>query len=238
MTVEQKLPIVASPLPGADPCLWIARFDPRRFALELISGPMAEAKTAADWLSARGLVAVINAAMYAPSGRPTGFAMANDKVIYDRVHGQYGAFLAFGPRKKGLPPVTMASPRCKGFDLDRLRRDYGNIVQNYRLLDCDGKPVSWKDPRPHSAAAVALDRRGRVVFLHVVAPYRMEDFSRVLADPELGLVAAMFVEGGAPAQLSLRHGKTRFDRVGGFEALRLHQGLVERLPNVLGIRAR
>jgi len=237
MTVERKLPSVASPLPGADPCLWIARFDLRRFALELLTAPMAKAKSAGEWLRDRGLVAVINAAMYAPSGRPTGFTMSDGKVIYERVHGQYGAFLAFGPRKKGLPPVTLVSPRCAGFDLERLRRDYRNIVQNYRLLDCDGKPVTWKDPRPHSAAAVAVDRRGRVVFVHTVAPYRMEDFSRVLADPDLGLVAAMFVEGGEPAQLSVSHGAV-VDRIGGFEALRRHRGFVERLPNVLGIRAR
>ena len=239
LTLERKRPAIAPPLPGASPCLWMVRVDPKKFSLHLATATMAKARTPAEWIASSEFVAVINAAMYAPSGRPTGFTVAKGKVINGHVNRQYGAYLAFGPRKKGLPAVEMASPRCAGFDLERLRRDYHSIVQNYRLLDCDAKAVSWKDPKMHSAAAVAVDTRGRVVFVHMVTPYRMREFSRILADPELGLAAAMFVEGGTPAQMSLRRGQSVVERIGAYEALGLRRGgTPEALPNVLGFRPR
>jgi hypothetical protein len=219
--------------------LWIVRFDPTRFPLALLAGPMKSAKTPLEWIKAGKLIGVINAAMYTPTGRPTGMAIANGKTIHGWDNRGYGAFFAFGPRKKGLPAAVMAGRGCPGFDLAALKRNYRNLVQNYRLLGCNGQPIRWKDPKPYSAAAVALDRKGRVAFVHMVESYPMTQFARILADAELGFERAMYVEGGSPAQMSLRYGKRAVNRIGAYEALIFKAGgKPEKLPNVLGFRRR
>jgi hypothetical protein len=239
LTVERKRPSLSPVFGRGEPCLWIVRFDPRQFSLALLAGPMKTAKTPLEWIKAGKLIGVINAAMYTPSGRPTGLTIANGKVVNGGDSRGYGAFFAFGPRSKGLPAAVMAGRDCKGFDLAALKRNYRNVVQNYRLLDCHGKPIAWKDPKPYSAAAVAVDRKGRVAFVHMVESYPMTRFAKILADRELGFVRAMYVEGGSPAQLSLRYGKRAVDRIGAYEALVFKSGgKPEKLPNVLGFRRR
>ncbi len=235
LTIEHKRPSIVAAVAAIEPCLWIVRFDPERFSLDLHTGSMAAAKTAKEWVADEKLVGVINAAMYTPSGRPTGLTINDSRVVYSRDHRSYNAFFAFGPKRSGLPPAKLASRGCKGFNLETLKRDYRNVVQNYRLLDCQGKPLVWKDRKVYSVAAVAVDKRGYVAFVHMKAPYRMSDFNKILADPELAFVAAMYVEGGSPAQLSLSYGSTRVDRRGiGLNVF----GETDKLPNILGFRPR
>ena len=239
LTVERKRPSLPAVLGRGEPCLWIVRFDLRRFSLALLAGPMKSAKTPVEWIRSSKLIGVINAAMFTPSGRPTGLAIADGRTIHGKDAAGYGAFFAFGPRRKGLPAAVLAGRGCPGFDLAALKRNYRNVVQNYRLLGCKGQPLVWKDPKPYSAAAVAVDRKGRVAFVHMVDSYPMTQFARILADPDLEFESAMYVEGGSPAQLSLRFGKRSIDRVGAYEALIFKAGgKPEKLPNVLGFRRR
>lgn len=238
LTLERVQPAVLPTAPAADPCLWILRFDPAKFELKLLSSSIKEAREPSKWIEEHGLVAVTNAAMYIPSGKPTGLAISDGNVVNGRDHPSYSAFFAFGPRSESVSATAMVSRSCGGFDLPALKKSYRSIVQNYRLLDCDGKAIKWKDPKMHSAAAVAIDDSGFVAFVHMVAPYRMQTFSRVLADPALRFVAAMYVEGGTPAQLSVLQGRELIERRGAYELLGLRRGGgPEKLPVVLGIKA-
>jgi hypothetical protein len=117
-----------------------------------------------------------------------------------------GGYFAFDPARPDLPAVAAFGRDCAGFDLARVRRDYGVVFQNYRLLDCDGRAVAWKDARSFSAAAIGLGKDGHVVFAHSRAPHAMTEFSQILASPELGLSQMLYVEGGPEASLYVRSG--------------------------------
>ena len=78
-----------------------------------------------------------------------------------------------------------------------------------------------------------------MLFVFLRAPRTMSDFNRLLLSLPLGVVAAMHVEGGPEASLSVR-GAVHLDANGSYET-----GFVENdgersqwaIPNVLGVSA-
>ncbi len=230
------------PIDVGDRCIYMLRIDPDHYQLELLTAAAHDgARTAPDWVVAHDLVAVINASMYLPNRRSTGLLVAGEHTNNRRDNAKFGAFMAFSPRTSDLPRVTMAGRGCPGFELAALRANYHSVVQNYRLFDCDGKAIVWKDEKAYSAAAIALDDSGRVVFIHIRTPYLMRDVTAMLAAPELGLSAAMFVEGGPEASLAVSHGDFNRLLIGSYETgFHEHDGNARPwpIPNVIGVRAR
>src|SRR5262249_18033078 len=110
-----------------------------------------------------------------------------------------GGFLAWDPVAPGDPPVAIAGRDCAGFDLGKLRTRYRSIVQSYRLLDCDGKPIRWADPKQYSAVAIGVDRARRVVMIHARGAVTMAELSRDVGAHDLA--GALFLEGGPEASL-------------------------------------
>jgi hypothetical protein len=220
--------------PGPSGCVTLVTVDPRRFRLRLLTavadgGP----RPAPEWAHEFHLTGLINASMYGTDQRSIGLLVAGPTVNRDRDNEKLGAFLAFDPVDADAAPVVLAGRDCPGFDLAALRRRYRSIVQNYRLLDCDGQAVSWKDARRFSAAAVGLDDAGRVVLIHSRAPMQMSDFAQFLAARRLR--AAMYVEGGPEASLYVKAGATEVADVG--TALLGNSSFVS-IPNVLGFAPR
>jgi hypothetical protein len=71
--------------------------------------------------------------------------------------------------------------------------------------------------RRWSEAAVAVDGAGRVLFIFSRRPYAMRELNdRLLALP-LGITAAMHVEGGPEASLSIHAGGVDLDLNGSYE---------------------
>jgi hypothetical protein len=126
---------------------------------------------------------------------------------------------------------------CPGFDVARIRARYRTVVQSINLLDCAGRPIPSAGRRAYSASAVGLDREGRVAFVHTRTPYTMGGFRRILASPAVGLVSAMYLEGGPEASLFVHAPGAHVQAIGSFE-----HGFVENddnhefweIPNVLG----
>lgn len=221
---------------GRNPALVsLVRVDPARFDLQLFTAAQhGGARTAEAWLEEFGLAGVANASMYLPNLRSTGFMVDGDRTNNGAVNPRFGGFFCFGPTREGLPPVVVAGVDCPGFSLERLREDYRVIVQDYRLLGCRGEPVEWNAGQVYPGVALAVDEDGWAVFLHTTTPFRMREFSRWLARPELGLVGAVFAEGGSDSSLLVRHEGLELREVG----LPL-PGLVGRapfvaVPNVIG----
>ena len=190
------------------------------------------------WADRAGAVAVINASMFHDGGRSTGLLIDRGKAVVEKTNTKFGAFLATAPRGNTLAPVTMWGRGCPGATLATLKRGYETVVQNYRLLDCDGRPIHWKDDKIYSAAAVGVDRVGRILFIHLRAPYKMATFTKMLTDPvhDLDLVAAMYVEGGPEATLFTKVGDRRGLFVGSYETnfLENHDNKTPwPLPNVI-----
>ncbi len=239
LTVE-RWRINAVPATGGQPCVDVVRADPATFALRVLSQATDDStpRSALAWRDAFHLSAVINAGMFHDSGKPVGMIVA-DGIVRSESNPKMSGYLAWDPITEADPPFTIAGRDCDGFDLDALRARYHSVVQSYRLLGCDGQAIPWKDPKQYSAAAIGLDRSGRIVFLHARAAVTMAELSAALATH--GLAGALFLEGGPEASLVARGSEAELSRVGSYET-----GFVENdsnvsywtLPNVIALLPR
>jgi len=187
-------------LEGTRTCLTLVRIDLARYRLEVRTARAdGGARPAPRWAADFGLVAAINTSMFDDDLRSVGMLYDARAVNRERDNPKQGGFFAFDPVDPRDPPVLVTGRGCDGFDLAAVRRRYRGLVQNYRLLDCDGRAIHWADPKIYSAALIAVDRDGRAVFAHARAPMTMSALSQVLAG--LDLAGALFVEGGPEASL-------------------------------------
>ena len=239
LTVE-RWTIPAVPATGGKPCLDVVRADPATFALRVLSQATDDPtpRSALAWRDAFHLSAVINAGMFHDSGKPVGMIIA-DGIVRSESNAKMSGYLAWDPVTDADPAFTIAGRDCDGFDLDALRTRYHSVVQSYRLLGCDGQPIPWKDPKQYSAAAIGLDRSGRIVFMHARAAVTMAELSAALGTHDLA--GALFLEGGPEASLVARGSEGELSRVGSYET-----GFVENdanvsywtLPNVIALLPR
>jgi hypothetical protein len=216
----------------------LARYRPRLFTARTHGG----SRTLDRWVRDRSLVAGINAAMYEPDGRATGYMVREDAEESPIDDPRFGGFLAFDPHEGATPPgahMELFGRDCAGFDLASVRARYGTVVSSYRLLDCESHAIGWVDPDRYSAAAIGMDREGRLVLVHSRTPYRMRELSEMLASAELGLTQMMFVEGGPEATLIVEDGALHVREVGlrrdlppGIEG---DESTLWSLPNIIGI---
>ena len=216
----------------------LVHIDPARFELQLFTEARdGKARTVESWVRDHSLAGAINASMYLPNLRSTGYMIDRGHVNNPAVNPRFGGFLAFGPQREGIAPVVLVGTECDDYDLEALRRDYATLVQNYRLLDCEGGAIPWEDRKLYSSAAIGLDRRGWVVFVHSGGPVRMSDFANWLASEEWGLVAAHFVEGGTDASLLIEIDELSVRQIGSYEG-GFGGNQFRPLPNVIGFRPR
>lgn len=201
---RERWPVDATPAIPAEACVDLIRADLGVLRLRVVSASRdGAARPAPAWLADLDLVAAINSGMFLDGGRSVGLLIDGDHVDQPRDNAKLGGYLAFGPRVAGAPAVIIAGRDCPGFDLAALRARYRTVVQSYRLLGCDGGAIAWADAKAYSAAAIAVDRAGRVVLVHARAPFLMRELAAALARPALGLVGALFVEGGPEATVAV-----------------------------------
>ncbi len=236
----ERWPIAAVPISGGPPCIDVVRADPATFALRILSQATDDStpRSALAWRDAFHLSAVINAGMFHDTGKPVGMIVA-DGTVRSEENSKMSGYLAWDPVTAADPPFTIVGRDCAGFDLESLRARYHSIVQSYRMLGCSGEALPWKDPKQYSAAAIGLDRSGRIVFLHARAAVTMAQLSKSVAAHDL--VGALFLEGGPEASLVARGSEAELARVGSYET-----GFVENdsnvnywtLPNVIALLPR
>lgn len=201
---HERWPIDATPAIPLEACVDLVRGDLAHLELRVVTASRdGQARPVPRWLADLHLLAAINSGMFLEGGRSIGLLVDGAHVDQPRDNRRLGGYLAFGPRAAGAPAVVITGRDCAGFDLAALRARYRSVVQSYRLLGCHGEALPWADPKAYSAAAIALDRAGRVVLVHVRAPFLMRELSRALAAPALGLTGALFVEGGPEATVAV-----------------------------------
>ena len=103
-------------------------------------------------------------------------------------------------------------------DLDTATHAYGTVIQSIRMVSCERRNVWAPSSRRSSVAAVGVDGRGRVLFLHARSAWAVHDLVNALLGLPLDLRQAMYVEGGPEAQLFVRGGGVEAERLGVFEA--------------------
>jgi len=197
-------------------------------------------RTARAWCRDAGLVAAINAGMFAQDYTThVGYLAAGDYVNNDNVNG-YESVAVFGSLLPDGPPFRIFD-RDDGAEVVLLRRSFRHLVQNLRLIKRPGENRWSRQKKRWSEAALGEDAEGRALFLFCGTPYTMHHLNRLLIGLPIGLIAAQHLEGGPEAQL--------YVKVGGFE--REWKGVFETgffqgdgtgsawpVPNVIGVRGR
>ncbi len=234
--VAERWPVAGTPAAG-EPCIDVVRADLAHYKLRALTAEHG-ARTAPAWQSAFDLVAVINAGMFGDAGAPVGLVIA-DGTPHGADNPKLGGVLAFDPVSPTDPPLAITGRNCAHFDLDALRTRYRSLVQSYRLLGCDGGALPWQDPKQYSAAAIGVDRAGRVVFLHARGAFTMRELSAALAGHDL--IGAIFLEGGPEASLVVHGADGGLERIGSYETNFFENDgntVFWDLPNVLALSAR
>jgi len=220
----------------------VVRIDPHLAKLDLLAASAIDRKlrTASRWCKKFGLVAAINAGMYQQDYLSNvGYMRIGKHKNNPYWHKKHLAALAFKPLVKGAEPVVMVDLDVGG-SREILKR-YDVVVQNLRLIKGNGRNVWSKQERKWSEAAVAMDKRGRVLFILCWYPFTMWEFNRILLGFPLGVVRAMHVEGGPEASLSVHSDKVYIDLYGGYETGCCETYDNDRqwpIPNVLGVKSK
>jgi len=209
--------------------LHVVRIDPARVKLTvaLASEHGATPRTAAEWCRNSNLAVAINLGMYQTDH------ISN--VGYLR-HGKH----LNNPRWNDYQSVLALGPGAKWIDLDQGKAQldrYDVVVQNLRLISGKRRNVWAKNDRQWSEAAIAIDSKGRLLFLFSRAPYSMRDFNDLLLRLPLDIAGAMHVEGGPEASLSIHTGGVDLDLAGSVETGFWDDSNRKQwpIPNILGV---
>jgi hypothetical protein len=224
--------LVQSPIAG-DGVLHVVRIDPAtaKLVAKAASAEDGKTRTAAEWSKDFRLAVVINAGMYEGDfSTHTGYFRSDQHVNSKRWVGKYQSVLAFGAPGLVMIDRDVAEPVFEP-------AKYSVVIQNLRLIKGPGKNVWPRSDKMWSEAALAVDRRGRLLFLFSRSPLTMHDFNeKVLALP-LEITRAQHAEGGPEASLSIHAAGIDLDLSGSYET-----GFNENddnlrqwsIPNILG----
>jgi hypothetical protein len=224
---------------GDDERIHVVRIDPARAPLvaAMASETDRKARTAGRWCRERGLAAAINLGMYRDDHvTNVGHAHTGRHVNNATWSKSYKSALAFEPAKQTIPAALMVD--LDASDAKERLADYGAVVQNLRLIRAPGHGMWGKQERRWSEAAVAMDKQGRVLFIFTRQPYSMAELNAKLLALPLAITAAMHVEGGPEASLSIHAGGVDLDLNGSYET-GFNENDAENaqwpIPNVLGV---
>jgi hypothetical protein len=219
----------------------VVRVDPTYFTLRLAAaGELGtSAKTAPDWASSQGLVAVINASLYQNDDLTSEFYMRDNTYVNNGTWSSSASAVFATGRRTGYtsPEAQVIDQSCQ--DLTALDPKYDTLVQSYRMIDCAGASTWAQSTSKYSIAAVGTDNTGRVLLIHSRSPYSVHDLTAVLKALPLDLKRLMYASGGQEASLYLEPGTTAVvSTMGSYET-----GVTENddnhqfwpIPNVLGV---
>lgn len=210
----------------------VIRIDPHKWELVFASvnrDKTSTMKTLREWCREENLTAAINAGMYNDDNRThTGYVRDGDHVNSSHKNS-YKSLLAFNPKPgKAVAPAKIFDLDEPGVTIEKVLGDYGTVIQNLRLIKRPGINV-WSQRQEYwSEAALAEDKKGRILFLFSETPVTMHDFNEILLSSGLEIIAAQHLEGNAPAQFYLKTGETEINLSGG-------NGGGWPLPNIIGI---
>jgi hypothetical protein len=221
-----------------DGVVTVLRVDPARFDLRLLNASApggGSARSARGWAVQTGAVAAINAAMYQEDHRTSVSLMrTREHVNHPRV-SRDKTILAFDPIAPGAPRFRIIDRDCD--DLEAIGKGYASLVQSIRLVSCERKNVWSPSPKRTSAAAIGIDGAGRLLMIHARTAWPTAALADALLAMPIDLRRAMYVEGGAEAQLYVSAGGTVLELIGDFDGIAGVARNVDAwpVPNVLAI---
>jgi hypothetical protein len=217
---------------GKPGLLYVVRIDAERAKLGagLSSEKKTGKKTAGEWCRTSGFSVAINLGMFQTDHRSNVGYLRHGRHVNNRRWNAYRSVVAIHPSKKTLPPVLWLD--FEKSKPDPRLSDYDIVVQNLRLISKDRKNVWTRADRRWTEAALAVDSRGRLLFLFTRVPYLMPEFNDLLLRLPLDVAGAMHVEGGPEASLSVHVPGLDLDLSGSYAESDREQWPI---PNVLGV---
>jgi hypothetical protein len=222
-----------------DSLIRVLRADTQFFSLKLLnSSALTPPKrhSVKKWANQNSLVSAINASMYQRNQVSSVSYMKTGKHVNSTWVSKDKTVLAFDPTEKNMPTIRIIDRECE--DFSTLRKQYATLVQSIRMVSCKGENVWALQDRMWSTAAIGTDHHGRVLFIHVRSPYPTHELINMLLQLPIDLKRAMYVEGGADAQLYINTGTVEHEFIGSYSTgSREHdENTFSRpVPNVLGL---
>ena len=239
-----ELGIFFSPLRSevGDSTIRVLRIDPQRYEFKLFnttSSDQGRTLTAKEWCQRNDLVAAINASMYQTDHKTSVSLMLTDTHTNNPRLSKDMTILAFDRQSHDVPLVKIIDRQCE--DFQTWKNKYGTLVQSIRMISCKGKNVWTQQPKKWSTAAIAIDNKGKILFIHARSPYSTHDFINILQMLALDISRAMYAEGGPEAQMYIKAGGHEFEFIGSFDSNFNNSNenvFTWPIPNVVGIRLR
>ncbi len=225
-----------------DSMVRVLRIDPEWFEFRLFNASAPDqgsTLTAREWCRRNGLVAAINASMYQTDYKTSVSLMRTKTHKNNSRLSKDMTILVFDRQSHDVPRVKIIDRECD--DFDKWKNKYGTLVQSIRMVSCHGKNVWVQQPKKWSTAAIGIDRRGKVLFIHVRSPYSTHDLINILKSLSLDISRAMYVEGGPEAQLYIAVDNEEFEFTGSYEVNFKENNdntFAWPIPNVVGISLR
>lgn len=222
-----------------DSFIRVLRVDPRRYGLRLLNASaenVGRGMSAKEWALKFGLQAAINASLYQKDYKTSVSLMRKKGHINNPRLSKDKTILAFDRKGLNVPIVKLIDRQCD--DFHALKNRYRTLIQSIRMISCRGINVWRQESKRQSTAAFALDGSGKVLFIHVKAPYSTHDLIDILQSLPLAINRAMYLEGGPQAQLFVQNRSETYEFSGSYSGTfgkTAPPDFAWPIPNVIGI---
>ncbi len=216
----------------------VVKIDPAYYTFKLLCASEQKTRpmTAREWCRKHHLAVAVNAGMFQADGFVNVGYMKNFSHVNNGKFNSYKAFLLFNPLSRGIPEVQLLDRECQNFD--EMKGKYNTIIQNIRMISCQGKNTWSQQAKTWSMVALGTDTSGNILFLFTRSPYSVHDFIDILLGLPIGISTTMYLEGGPEASLYFSAEGTEMEKSGRLEAgfsLDETSEFAWPIPNVIGI---
>lgn len=220
----------------------VLRISPKYFTFHMVNASSPSEgglMSVRQWAKKHSFTAAINASMYQSDHFTSVSLMKNGKHINNPHVSKHKTVFAFSTRSPKNSRAVIYDRECDNFG--ELKKKYHSYVQSIRMISCQGKNVWKKQPASFSTAAIANDKNGNILFIHVRAPFSTHNLINHLLGLPLDIRTAMYVEGGHQAQLYVKMPQREYVLLGRYRSHFSGQAKAKfgwPIPNVIGIRPR
>ncbi|ACF13799.1 conserved hypothetical protein [Chloroherpeton thalassium ATCC 35110] len=218
--------------------IYVIRINPEHYAFKLMCASE-HAKTPLSvkaWCKQHGLISAINAGMFQADMLSAVSLMKNFAHINNPRLSKDNTIFAFNPTKKDLPKAQIIDRTVQNYDA--LKSVYQSQFQGIRMIAPGRKNVWQEQPDEWSIAALGSDGDGNILFIFSRSPYTVHDFINILLELPIDIQRAMYLDGGAVAQLYFSNKHIEIDESGVYESVLttpVSSQTIAPIPNVIGI---
>jgi hypothetical protein len=196
-------------------------------------------RTAAQWSRERSMPIVFNAGMFEEDHRThTGLFRFGSHINSEKWLNKYKSVLA----ARWVEGAKVELLDAEGLDFPELDEDRSDlVVQSLRLIRRPGQNVWPQNSRKWSEVALAVTSTNDIIVIFSRTPLSMHDFNERVLGLGLSIEAAMHLEGGPEASLSIHGGGIDLDLAGSYETGFREDDSNQRqwpIPNILGVAPR